>query len=567
MKSLRPIFSNPTKGTGRQKQSKPTIQDEEDIFMNSRIMRSMDNRPNQPKKNEKVKKEARIPILRMRSQQKSYDNRRDITTLRVKEVASVFVGMTEGASLERNNSVLNNSQEPMEPEEYTKLEIPIIEKLKILRLKRSRFEIHGMEELMFLNSRVSVIRIKLAEILERLLDYRLEMVIEISEEIYQEVIKLEIPTLATPFLIYYIHCCHRIDNMRKVFEATEKLNKYSLRGKGYFGLMISDYFRGMYYSKLMNREAAVKTYFRMLLTALFIRNSHYELLAYDLIGMQYFYLNKIEKSIFFHQKYVHGNLEPEDSMQRTKTHFERNYTVDENEMNEFLGFEVVKKRIKDMPGKRPLKISHEFEVKVRRFNAEENRKKRLFEMVLGQKKAKESLKDEIETDVYSDPPYPVIPNQIVITHLSIDRNIKPIGDQFLLRNHSEIDEASNERSASPSFNEELSAEATYSLNKSGMTSRQNKKSSNTSNLETRRKNVYKSILTHNMVFQMNRKIKLNNYDSQFLRNLIPEVQKACEVVIKVVSECSNLHYRLKNSYCKISDKKLLRFKVLRKEVY
>jgi hypothetical protein len=39
----------------------------------------------------------------------------------------------------------------------------------------------------------------------------------------------------------------------------------------------------------------------------------YELLAYDLIGLQHFYLGELEKSKYYHDKMMDGGFEPENS--------------------------------------------------------------------------------------------------------------------------------------------------------------------------------------------------------------------------------------------------------------
>lgn len=44
-----------------------------------------------------------------------------------------------------------------------------------------------------------------------------------------------------------------------------------------------------------------------------LKDQNKELLAYDLIGLQYYYLGEIEKSRYYHLKMVSGEVEPENS--------------------------------------------------------------------------------------------------------------------------------------------------------------------------------------------------------------------------------------------------------------
>ena len=55
-------------------------------------------------------------------------------------------------------------------------------------------------------------------------------------------------------------------------------------------------------------------YFGKLLQTSWLCNSkRYELLAYDMIGIQYFYLGETEKARYYHEKMMHGKTEPNNS--------------------------------------------------------------------------------------------------------------------------------------------------------------------------------------------------------------------------------------------------------------
>lgn len=51
----------------------------------------------------------------------------------------------------------------------------------------------------------------------------------------------------------------------------------------------------------------------MLNLAWFTGNANYELYAYEMLGILFFYLEDIEKAKFFHNKMISGKLEKKDS--------------------------------------------------------------------------------------------------------------------------------------------------------------------------------------------------------------------------------------------------------------
>jgi len=80
---------------------------------------------------------------------------------------------------------------------------------------------------------------------------------------------------------------------------TRKLEAYKQLGKCYQGLK-------MY-------KTAIIYFSKFLYMAWYIDSTKYELLAYDHIGMQYFYLGRLELAEHFHNRMVSGKLEPKSS--------------------------------------------------------------------------------------------------------------------------------------------------------------------------------------------------------------------------------------------------------------
>jgi len=73
---------------------------------------------------------------------------------------------------------------------------------------------------------------------------------------------------------------------------------------------------GKFYRKLKITRLALKHFLRMLDMAWFLNNEQYEFLAYDEIGLCFYYLNEIDKANFYHLKMLEGDREPKESMAR-----------------------------------------------------------------------------------------------------------------------------------------------------------------------------------------------------------------------------------------------------------
>lgn len=70
---------------------------------------------------------------------------------------------------------------------------------------------------------------------------------------------------------------------------------------------------GRCFQKLQQYKLALSYFAKMLQCSWKIKDNDHEILAYDLIGMQYYYMGELEKSKLYHQKMVEGELEPESS--------------------------------------------------------------------------------------------------------------------------------------------------------------------------------------------------------------------------------------------------------------
>lgn len=70
---------------------------------------------------------------------------------------------------------------------------------------------------------------------------------------------------------------------------------------------------GICYQNLCNYSIALIYFGKMLRLAWYLKDIDSELKAYDFIGIQFFYSGQLDKAKYYHNKMIHGNLEPENS--------------------------------------------------------------------------------------------------------------------------------------------------------------------------------------------------------------------------------------------------------------
>ena len=91
--------------------------------------------------------------------------------------------------------------------------------------------------------------------------------------------------------------------------------------------------------KMNKNRVALKHFLRMLNFSWFLDNDQYEFLAYDEIGLSFYYLNELEKANFYHLRMLDGEKEAKNSVSRAlgvlkiKTFLEKNRIHDENLLN------------------------------------------------------------------------------------------------------------------------------------------------------------------------------------------------------------------------------------------
>lgn len=73
---------------------------------------------------------------------------------------------------------------------------------------------------------------------------------------------------------------------------------------------------GILSRKVGKNKVALKHFLRMLDLSWYLNNEQYEFLAYDDIGISFYYLNELEKANFYHMRMIKGEKEPLDSIER-----------------------------------------------------------------------------------------------------------------------------------------------------------------------------------------------------------------------------------------------------------
>lgn len=91
---------------------------------------------------------------------------------------------------------------------------------------------------------------------------------------------------------------------------------------------------GNIYLKIQNIDKSKNNFLKMLHLALILNNKNYEILAYDCLGIIYYYKCDIKKAVYFHTRMLRGTLEGEHSLLRdvafTKLNTKKNLSKNKN---------------------------------------------------------------------------------------------------------------------------------------------------------------------------------------------------------------------------------------------
>jgi tetratricopeptide (TPR) repeat protein len=130
-----------------------------------------------------------------------------------------------------------------------------------------------------------------------------------------------------------------------------------------------------------NYEEALRHLSKMLRFALTLRDHDAELMAYDLIGKQFFYQNDMRRAKFFHEKMINGDIERYDSAHRAVQIIDcdRGVSYDHFLTNQNSYKSIIELNIEDLP----LNSGNDPELNKAAKNAEKSDKNRIGKSGIG----------------------------------------------------------------------------------------------------------------------------------------------------------------------------------------
>lgn len=429
------------------------------------------------------------------------------------------------------------------------LEYQLKSRLRFLGLEREGFEDNGASDLYILQSKLKSFMAKANDIHGVFKSHNTLQLYMLAEDLFYQCQTLNIGVLTNCYVLFFVYLVHKLSKREKVAEATAVLYHNAKEWKFDSGLMVADYFTGLRFEEEMKRDLALKVYFRMLVLALTSNNYEYELKAYDLIGKQYYYMNDLKLCKYFHNRFVNADLEPDDSVYRNKKSRETLYHSDIEDMKPLFVDDLKDEdELLPKPKLTPSRIAEIrfVNAKITKLTIQQKKKMDLYQVISGQKKRFQS--DRQYHTVHTKRTKSLLKNQnnIYLTHLSIDRNIKPISDREPLENSAEVEYCRTDDlsididSSNPNSRSHL-VDIESSIRLKPDNSRKKYRSSiNSSSIADDRNSLYRPKVTHSMVKQMKAKKTLTNPDIVDLIKMLCKVENAISQAYNKISECNGL---------------------------
>ena len=141
---------------------------------------------------------------------------------------------------------------------------------------------------------------------KKLLDKDLEAAADVgmlsrNNEVYKAILKLQGKIML------------KFSDIFKALGVFKTLKSFADHRKDYFAKMIAYKYLGRTFQHVGNHHMAVFYYIKLLQMSWVCNQERYELLAYDLIGLQYYYLGDLERAKQFHNKMAEGRIEGQNS--------------------------------------------------------------------------------------------------------------------------------------------------------------------------------------------------------------------------------------------------------------
>lgn len=550
-----------------------------EVLLNSSSLDQKTNRTDRPI----VKTMNHMPTLSLRARSIELSDMTDSAILVKPKNRLAFLAQRKISSIIKGPNInLDEEDEPFGKAKNSKiLQGKVIEgqlkkHLKFLGMDIEGFEDNGGSDLHILESKIKSYMAKLHDISNVIKTHNSAELHMITEELFYQTKTLGIYVLINSYMVFYAFLCHKLQERERLQETVTLLRENAEEWNLDRGLMIADFFLGLRYEEEMKHDMALKVYFRMLCLALFLKDYEFELKAYDLIGKQFYYLNELPKSIYFHRKFIRGHLEKDDSIYRDKRYKEEQYQKDENLMPPLIIEDNFKpeEEVVFQGYLTPSRLIDQKTMKAHMIKLEQEKGKQsqLYQVISGQKRRYESGSLEHQkNNLGKDLSILGDKKAILLTHLSIDRNIKPIMDMqpisvensrigFDIANQLSIELDSSENSNSYLVNEN-------SKQGSSVGKKTKLNFSLQSSLMEEKKSLYRPKVTHSMIKQMTKKTLLSNSDIVDLLKLLDRVNAAIKLVNKNISECGILFSYVEQGLIKLSRRTITDTKSQVKEIH
>ena len=251
----------------------------------------------------------------------------------------------------------NPHRDPKSRQLFSTFEKDIEDNLKILGLTRKNFEYQGPTIINRTREAIGLVEVKLTNLLRVLRFRKCKEILQYSLELCDIVIQTELPNLVVTSLDYLIPILQNFNEITLIKKYTEVMMRYGRLIPDQDAKMRASEFKGYYFRKNGWYDKALKRYFKMLHYALLSRNREAELRSYSLIGMCYYYMGRVEKSIPFERRSIMGVLEPDNSRLRTKriSDLEGNFIQSDSEGEEITLNDPIQDN--NAPGKKVLDMT------------------------------------------------------------------------------------------------------------------------------------------------------------------------------------------------------------------
>lgn len=202
---------------------------------------------------------------------------------------------------------------------YSKLEDDIEVTLKKLGHKRKNFEEKGPGIVKKSREDLALTTTKLEKLASILRYRKCKDILFYSQDLADTAIQTQLPSIIVHILDFFIPLLEYFNEISLIEKYSRVLMEYSRQKEDLKGKLRASEFMGLFFRANNKFQKALKRYFKMLEYSLKSNSNKAELRAYGAIGLCYYYMGEIEKSIPFERRAMSGILEPRTSRLRRKS--------------------------------------------------------------------------------------------------------------------------------------------------------------------------------------------------------------------------------------------------------